>query len=113
LQFDGRTYELARNFGDHPHAIHGVGWQRPWTMRWRDANSALLALDHDAEGEAARAWPWRLHATQAFSLRTVRGGDGAVLAIKLTIANPGASVFPFGLGWHPFFVRGDATQLGF
>jgi galactose mutarotase-like enzyme len=25
----GQTYELAANFGDRPHAIHGVGWQRP------------------------------------------------------------------------------------
>ena len=28
---------------------------------------------------------------------------GATLALKLTIANPGAAAFPFGLGWHPFF----------
>jgi len=113
LQFDGRTYALARNFGDHPHAIHGVGWQRRWTIRAHDAKSALLALEHDAEGETARAWPWPLRATQAFSLRTIRGGEAAALAIRMTIANPGVSMFPFGLGWHPFFVRGAATQLGF
>ena len=32
---------------------------------------------------------------------------------KLTIANPGASAFPFGLGWHPFFARSAGTRLGF
>lgn len=26
LVFRGRDYALARNFGAHPHAIHGVGW---------------------------------------------------------------------------------------
>ena len=33
--------------------------------------------------------------------------------LKLTIANPGAAAFPFGLGWHPFFVRGpdDAHRI--
>ena len=23
---DGKPYVLRRNFGDHPHAIHGCGW---------------------------------------------------------------------------------------
>lgn len=26
LRFGGRDYALARNFGAHPHAIHGIGW---------------------------------------------------------------------------------------
>ena len=113
FEFDRRVHELARNFGDHPHAIHGLGWQRPWLIQLRDAASALLALDHDGEGEAARAWPWRLRASQALSLRAAGDGDGAVLMLKLTIANPGVSAFPFGLGWHPFFVRNATTQLRF
>lgn len=112
LHFDGNAYHLARNFGDHPHAIHGLGWQRSWMIGARDNGSALLALNHDVEGEAARAWPWPLGATQAFSLREV-GDEGAALAIKLTIANPGPSAFPFGLGWHPFFVRNASTKLYF
>jgi len=113
LHFDGDAHELERNFGDHPHAIHGLGWQRPWTIRARDTAGALLALNHRAEGEAARAWPWPLFATQAISLRAVGDGEAAVLAQKLTIANPGPSPFPFGLGWHPFFVRNASTQLCF
>ena len=49
LRFGGHDYALARNFGDHPHAIHGVGWQRPWTVDdASSATSALLALEHDA-----------------------------------------------------------------
>ncbi len=30
--FAGRTYQLARNFGDEPHAIHGVGWTSVWNV---------------------------------------------------------------------------------
>jgi aldose 1-epimerase len=113
LQFEQRAWQLARNLGDHPHAIHGIGWHRPWTIRARDESSALLALDHDAGGEGAYAWPWPLGALQALSLRDVGDSRGAVLALKLTIANPGVSAFPFGLGWHPFFVRGATTELAF
>ena len=28
----GVEYRLDRNFGDHPHAIHGLGWQRAWQV---------------------------------------------------------------------------------
>jgi galactose mutarotase-like enzyme len=30
LTFDGHEYRLQKNFGDHPHSIHGIGWQRQW-----------------------------------------------------------------------------------
>ena len=28
FHWDGTDHLLDRNFGDHPHTIHGVGWQR-------------------------------------------------------------------------------------
>ena len=111
LDFAERTHVLARNFGDHPHSIHGVGWQRPWAIAAHDATSARLVLDHDAAGEAARAWPWPFRAMQSFALRA--DATGAVLAVRLTLANTGADAFPFGLGFHPFFVRTAATRLAF
>ncbi len=112
FQFAGRTHALARNFGDHPHSIHGVGWQRPWAVATRDATRARLVLDHDAgDDAAARAWPWPFRAAQSFSLRA--GARDAVLTIKLALANPGREPFPFGLGLHPFFIRTAATELAF
>src|SRR3954465_5595082 len=29
FSWQGRDYHLARNFGDSPHTIHGIGWERP------------------------------------------------------------------------------------
>ena len=109
--FDGRTYSLARNFGDHPHSIHGVGWQRPWRVVAQEAASALLAFDHDGAGADATAWPWPFRATQWFALTA--DSAGAMLAARITIENGGAEAFPFGLGFHPFFPRTKATELGF
>ncbi len=72
---------LARNFGDHPHAIHGIGWHRPWTIRARDESSALLALDHDAGGEGrarmALAAPRDAGAVAPRRWRQRRGGARA------------------------------------
>ena len=110
--FEGRIHALARNFGDHPHSIHGVGWQRPWRVVANDAVSALLAFDHTPEVEADKhAWPWPFRATQQFALAADR--SGATLSARITIANTGATPFPFGLGFHPFFPRTASTELGF
>jgi len=113
LLSEGNERALKRNFGDHPHAIHGAGWQRAWTIRARDATSALLTLDHDPAGAFARAWPWPFRAAQSLSLHAHRDGAKAILSLKLTIANTGDAAFPFGLGWHPYFVRGTTTRVGF
>ena len=111
LVFAGRQHALARNFGDHPHSIHGVGWQSAWdTIEHRDTR-ATLALVHDARGESAAAWPWPFRATQTFDLAAY--ADRASLATTLTIENTGAALFPFGLGWHPFFQRDATTTLAF
>jgi aldose 1-epimerase len=112
FQFAGRAHALARNFGDHPNSIHGVGWQRPWAVVARDAAHARVVLAYEADDDAAApAWPWPFRVAQSFSLRA--GARDAALTIRLTLANPGDEAFPFGLGFHPFFIRTTATELAF
>jgi aldose 1-epimerase len=111
VKFAGSESALEKNFGDHPHSIHGVGWQRPWRVVARDEATALIALDHTTKGEEAGAWPWPFRATQWFGLQT--DDRGATLTAKLAIANTGSAAFPFGLGFHPFFPRTAATALDF
>jgi aldose 1-epimerase len=111
LSWAGHTHALARNFGEHPHSIHGVGWQRAWRVVAHDQASALLALDEFAADADARVWPWPFRATQSFVLAA--DGRVATLSARITIANTGTEAFPFGLGFHPYFPRTPATELGF
>ena len=111
LALGANMHRLARNFGDHPHAIHGVGWQRAWTLEAHEPACARLVLDHVPSGEAGRGWPFAFQAMQAFVLTPLP--DGAMLTLTLTIRNTDLRAFPFGLGWHPFFPRDAATELGF
>jgi aldose 1-epimerase len=108
LRFAGAVHDLGRNFGDHPHSIHGVGWQRPWHVVTHDRGSALIAFEHVATGAG---WPWPFRATQALALTA--DGTGATLEARLTLANTGDAPFPFGLGFHPFFPRTATTELCF
>ena len=111
LAFDGREHALARNFGDSPHSIHGVGWQRAWSVVSSSGAGVQLALEHDARGEAAASWPWPFRVLQTFAL--MRSARGATLSARLAIENAGPHAFPFGLGWHPFFPKPPGTTLAF
>lgn len=111
LAHEAATHSLARNFGHHPHAIHGVGWQRAWTLDAAEPARVRLGLDHVPDGEAARAWPFAFQASQSIVLGALP--DEAMLSLTLTIRNTDTRAFPFGLGWHPFFPCDGTTELGF
>jgi aldose 1-epimerase len=104
LTFAGRTYPLARNFGDHPHAIHGLGWQRAWDVIAAEEHRVQLELVH---GAADDAWPWPFRAVQTFELAE------RALHATLLIESRADEPFPFGLGWHPFFPKSPRTELRF
>jgi aldose 1-epimerase len=112
LQWGGTTWPLARNFGAHPHSIHGLGWQRAWQVIEHDATRVRLQLAHGAATAEERAdWPWAFVAEQALGVATA--GAGVVLTATLTITSEAREPFPFGLGWHPYFPCDAATLLGF
>jgi aldose 1-epimerase len=103
----GQSYDLAANFGDHPHAIHGVGWKAVWRILEAGPDHAVLFLSHAADGEGARAWPFAFDATLSYRLND----DG--LTISLSATNRHSGPAPMGLGVHPFFPRARDAGLTF
>ena len=53
FRFAGREIVLPLNFGDHPHSIHGHGWQAPWAVAEHSDDTAVLEFHH-----AAGSWPF-------------------------------------------------------
>ena len=92
--FQGRDVALPLNFLPEKHAIHGMGWQRPWTVVGLEEDTATIAFSHKPD-----AWPWPFTAEQTFSL-----GEGG-MSVLMTVTNTGDSPMPAGLGPHPYFVR--------
>jgi aldose 1-epimerase len=103
LQWQGTLYPLVRNNGQEPHAIHGIGWQRPWDLLESDDRYALLSHEHRADA----AWPFAFDASQTFRLRE----DSLELTLSLT--NQSTQPAPAGLGWHPFFMKRAGCHLSF
>jgi aldose 1-epimerase len=103
LQWAGTSHPLITNFAPEPHTIHGVGWQRPWTVLEADAQMALLSFEHRADA----SWPFDFDTSQAFKL------DATGLEMTLSITNQSHAAAPVGLGWHPYFVKHEDTQVQF
>jgi aldose 1-epimerase len=100
---NGRTHDLALNFGDHPHSIHGIGWQHAWEVDEAGPAIARLALTHSG----AANWPFAFRATQAFRL------SEDALHVSMEIENLDARPAPAGLGLHPFFPAAHRPVLHF
>lgn len=94
------TVQLAPNFpqSDHPHTLHGFGWQLPWSVEERGTGHARLRHEY-----AAAEWPWSYAAEQYFTLSE----DGLSHALRLW--NLSDKPMPAGLGFHPYFERTSRT----
>ena len=103
LVWAGTSHPLVQNNAAEPHAIHGVGWQRPWQVLDESDQFALLSYQHKADA----AWPFAFDTSQAFRL-----SEGA-LEITLSITNQSNTPAPAGLGWHPYFVKRAGSHLHF
>ncbi|MDP2370511.1 aldose 1-epimerase [Rhodoferax sp.] len=103
LRWAGTDHPLVVAESFEPHAIHGVGWLRPWIVLEASAQFALLSFEHQAD----ESWPFAFDASQAFRLQ------GAELELTLSITNQSAVAAPVGLGWHPYFVKRADTHVRF
>ncbi|MDB5870699.1 MAG: hypothetical protein JWQ07_141 [Ramlibacter sp.] len=103
LLWQGTQHPLVRNNGPEPHAIHGVGWQRPWEVLESDESYALLAYEHPADS----AWPFAFDSSQTVRLR------GGALEFTLSLTNQSRQAAPAGLGWHPYFVKRTRSHISF
>jgi aldose 1-epimerase len=83
--FDGHTHQLPITMA--PHAIHGVVYDRPWSVVADDT----IAIDLDDR------WPFRGRVVQRFAVNV----DGLEVTMTVTADEP----MPAVIGWHPWFRR--------
>ena len=107
FSLDGQTYQLALNFGDHPHSLHGNGWMRAWSVAEASPTRVRLTLAHRPPHDPVTEWPFAYDAEQIFSLTETQ------LSVHLSLRNADTRRFPAGLGLHPYVARTPATILGF
>lgn len=100
FEWRGVSHLLPRNFGDHPHVLHGTGWQSRWAVIEQAGDSVLLEHRHSGV-----SWPWSFVARQHFLI------DQDGFSIRLELTNLADQAMPIGLGFHPYFLRDEGTLL--
>lgn len=103
FDFAGREHRVPLNFGDHPHSLHGLGWQAEWNVAASDAESVTLVHAHDG----GAGWRWAYHAEQRIRLAPGQ------LQLELALTNRADEAMPAGLGFHPYFSLAAETRLQF
>ncbi len=101
FSWGGSQRRVPLNFGDHPHALHGLGWQAAWDVAEHAGASIVLRHAHDG----GPGWPWKYEAEQRITL------DERGLHASLSVTNRGNEPGPFGLGFHPYFEAPPGTRL--
>jgi aldose 1-epimerase len=107
FSFGGETFQLDRNFGDHPHTIHGNAWQRAWTVEHATVTETRLRLDHDPATDSGSHWPYRYTAELHYAL------SPDALHVTIRFDNTDHRAQPVGLGLHPYQPRTPETAIAF
>jgi aldose 1-epimerase len=101
FRWKGHDHTTLANFGDHPHSIHGVGWQRPWEIISSSALEVVLRYRHAPDAD----WPFAFEARQYFTLTPQS------MHIEMVVTNLADIAQPIGLGWHPYFPKRARSRL--
>lgn len=96
--FEGQFHALERNLASEKYPIHGSAFDRPWSIARETPASLTLRLS------AAGPGPFRYDAEMNYTV------DDAALVMRLVVINRGIRL-PFGIGFHPWFVRDGDTCL--
>jgi aldose 1-epimerase len=103
FEWAGEEVQLPPNFLPERHSLHGLSWQRPWSVESQVETKCVLVDDYDGKG----AWPWAYRAQQRIRL----GPRGC--AMTLVLINRSDGPMPAGLGIHPYFRRGSEASIRF
>ncbi len=102
FDFGGRAVQLAPNWSEDPHPLHGEGWRSAWSVLGAADSSARLRFDG---GGGGGKWPWAYRCEQSFELEA----DG--LKVELSVENLSDTPMPAMLGLHPYFPDAAHAQL--
>ncbi len=97
----GQDHTTAANFDDSLHSLHGVAWQRAWSVVSATEQMAELRYEHQPDAD----WPFSFDVRQRFVLTATS------MEVYMVFLNSAATAQPVGLGWHPYFPKRSRSRL--
>ncbi len=100
FHFEGQDHALRPNTAD-PLVLHGDGWLKRWEILKQAPDGIVFRYVHDLNNGSPFAYE---------AIQTIDICDDS-LSLSLTITNKASRRLPYGLGFHPYFPRTQATRL--
>ena len=100
------TYELSINDLHFNNAIHGLVHDQHFSYEIieNDSDKIILKLTYIADGSDI-GFPF------AYQLSLIYTFDrSGALELTFEVVNSGYQTFPFGIGWHPYFLSSDLSE---
>ena len=101
FRWKGTDHTTQPNFGENPHSVHGVGWQRPWDIVSSSVLEVVMSYRHPGDAD----WPFAFEAQQYFTLTPQS------MKVQMVFTNTDTRAQPVGLGWHPYFPKRARSRL--
>jgi len=132
LQWRGRDVLVPTPEGAHHPGSYGAFWMLPWANRLDGGRIAghEIPINREAEGTAihglARDLPWEVTSAASdqarlkqrvsvtpfdYTAQLVLSLDADGVLIEMECRHEGTAPAPYGMGWHPWFIRSAATSL--
>lgn len=104
--YKGQTYQLPINDVDLNNNLHGLVFDKTFKISKLEASasSCQVEMDYDYPGDHL-GFPF------PYTLRLVYEiGTEGQLSLHFYVTNTGEDSFPYGIGWHPYFLSPDLSN---
>lgn len=101
--FGGKSYSLPTNEAGRGHALHGLVFDKPFSVKDKheEEDQATLVLECSIGAGEHPGYPFAVSLEMRFTLSEKEG-----LACKATLTNRGIEQAPVGFGVHPYYTTG-------
>lgn len=104
-EFEKIAYQLDCNETVNQNALHGLLYEASFNLVQQEIehHSCSVQLEHSYQARAA-GFPFDFKLVIQYSFKA------DTLIVDVTVENKGTKVFPFALGWHPYFYSSDLSK---
>ena len=100
--FDGKVYNLALNAKEECNAIHGLVYDKVFEVTTIEKNENYCSITlkyNELKGVKGFPYVYSIYVTYTLTLNSLK--------LKVKVINNDKTIFPFNIGWHPYFISNN------
>ena len=107
-EFEGDSYQFNINELDNNNALHGMVYNKRFVFideKITDSGASVKLAYHETQSSTGFPFTYSIYLEYVFTQST--------LDLNVEIRNTDFKIFPFTLGWHPYFISDDLYNSSF